>query len=83
MRQAPRARASSRLTFRRGVPRWLAVAIGALILAVVYLIPVLGGLLLYGLALFGTGAAILALISRRRSRVYPSYEAYVRGSREA
>lgn len=61
----------------------VAAMIGALILAVVYLIPVLGGLLLYGLALFGTGAAILALISRRRSRVYPSYEAYVRGSREA
>jgi hypothetical protein len=61
----------------------LAAMVGALILAVAYLIPVLGGILLYGLALFGTGASILALFSRRRSRTYPSYEAYVRGSREA
>jgi hypothetical protein len=61
----------------------LAAMIGALILAVVYLIPVLGGFLLYGLALFGAGAAILALFSRRRSRMYPSYEAYVRDSRGA
>ena len=61
----------------------LAAMVGALILAVAYLIPVLGGLLLYGLALFGTGASILALFSRRRSRTYPSYEPYVRGSREA
>jgi cytoskeletal protein CcmA (bactofilin family) len=55
----------------------LAAMVGSLILAVAYLIPILGGLLLYGLALFGTGAAILALFSRRRSRTYPSYEAYV------
>ncbi len=48
-----------------------------------YLIPVLGGLLLYGLALFGTGAAILALFSRRGSRTYPSYEAYVQDRRDA
>ena len=35
--------------------------VGALILAVAYMIPLLGGLLLlYGRALFGTGAAILA-----------------------
>jgi hypothetical protein len=61
----------------------LAAMLGALILAVAYLIPVLGGILLYGLALFGTGASILALFSRRRSRTYPSYEAYVRDSREA
>jgi hypothetical protein len=60
----------------------LAAMVGALILAVVYMIPVLGGLLLYGLALFGTGAAILALFSRR-SRAYPSYEAYVQNQRDA
>jgi hypothetical protein len=61
----------------------LAAMVGALILAVVYVIPVLGGLLLYGLALLGTGAAILALFSRRRSRTYPSYEAYVQDRRDA
>jgi hypothetical protein len=57
--------------------------VGALILAVAYLIPVLGGLLLYGLALFGTGASVLALFSRRRSPAYPSYEAYVQDRRDA
>ncbi|MDP8948888.1 MAG: polymer-forming cytoskeletal protein [Actinomycetota bacterium] len=57
----------------------LAAMVGALILSAAYLIPVLGGLLLYGLALFGTGASILALFSRRRT--YPSYEAYVRDRR--
>jgi hypothetical protein len=61
----------------------LAAMVGALILGVAYLIPILGGLLLYGLALFGTGAAILALFSRRRSRTYPSYEAYVQDRRDA
>ncbi len=60
----------------------LAAMVGALILAAAYMIPVLGGLLLYSLALFGTGAAILALFSRRRSRTYPSYEAYVEHRRE-
>ena len=35
MRQAQRSRASSQLSARRGVPRWLAVATGALILALV------------------------------------------------
>jgi hypothetical protein len=60
-----------------------AAAVGAVILAAAYLIPYLGGLLIYGLALFGTGAAILALVSRRRSRTYPSYEAYVGDRRDA
>jgi cytoskeletal protein CcmA (bactofilin family) len=60
----------------------LAAMVGALILAVAYLIPILGGLLLYGLALFGTGSAILALFSHRRSRTYPSYEAYVQDRRD-
>ena len=59
----------------------LAAMVGAIILAVAYMIPVLGGLLLYGLALLGTGAAILALVSSRRSRTYPSYEAYVQNHR--
>jgi hypothetical protein len=60
-----------------------AAAVGAVILAAAYLIPYLGGLLIYGLALFGTGASILALVSRRRSRTYPSYEAYVGDRRDA
>ena len=60
-----------------------AAAVGAVILAAAYLIPYLGGLLIYGLALFGAGAAILALVSRRRSRTYPSYEAYVGDRRDA
>ena len=62
----------------------LAAMVGALILAVAYLIPVLGGLLFYGLALFGTGASILALFSRHRPRAtYTSYEAYVQDRRNA
>ena len=59
----------------------LAATVGALILAVAYLIPVLGGLLIYGLALLGTGACVLALFSRHRT--YPSYEAYVQDRRDA
>jgi hypothetical protein len=67
--------------YRRG--NALAAMVGALILAVAYMIPIIGGLLLYGLALFGTGASILALFSRRRSPTYPSYEAYVQDRRDA
>jgi cytoskeletal protein CcmA (bactofilin family) len=56
-----------------------AAVVGSLILAATTFIPVLGDLLLYALCLFGTGAAILALLSRRRLRpTHPSYEAYVR-----
>ena len=65
--------------YRRG--NALAAMVGALILAVAYLIPVLGGLLLYGLALFGTGASILALFPRRHA--YPSYGSYIRDRRGA
>jgi hypothetical protein len=52
---------------------------------VAYLIPVVGGLLLYGLALLGTGASVLALFSRRRPRATyaSSYEEYVRDRRDA
>ena len=69
-------------TGRYHVGNAMAAAVGALILAAAYLIPVLGGLLVYGLALFGTGASVLALVSRR-SRTYPSYEAYVDDRRDA
>jgi cytoskeletal protein CcmA (bactofilin family) len=62
----------------------LAAIVGAIILAVAYLIPVVGGLLLYGLALLGTGASILALFSRRPRATYASsYEEYVRDRRDA
>ncbi len=60
----------------------LAAMVGALIVGGTYLIPVLGNLILYALALLGTGAAILALFTSRRPRAtYPSYEAYVRDRR--
>ncbi|MGF1470256.1 MAG: hypothetical protein ACFB50_00765 [Rubrobacteraceae bacterium] len=56
----------------------LAAAIGALLLAATYLIPFVGSLILYTLALLGTGGVIMALLSRRRTPTYPSsYEAYV------
>jgi hypothetical protein len=35
------------------------------------------------LQLFGTGAVVLAFVSRRPSRIYPSYEAYVGDRRDA
>ncbi len=57
----------------------LAAVVGALVLSALTLIPWVGDLLLYALALLGTGAAILALLSRRRPlSTHPSYEAYVR-----
>ena len=71
-------------TGRYHVGNALAAVVGALIVAAAYLIPVLGGLLLYGFALFGAGASILALFSRRRPRAtYASYEAYVQNQRDA
>jgi hypothetical protein len=71
-------------TGRYHVGNALAAVVGALIIAVAYLIPVLGGLLLYGFALFGAGASILALFSWRRPRTtYGSYETYVQNQRDA
>jgi cytoskeletal protein CcmA (bactofilin family) len=67
------------VTGRYRVGNALAAVVGALILAATTLIPVLGDLILSALVLLGTGAAILALFSRRRPRAaYPSYEDYVR-----
>jgi cytoskeletal protein CcmA (bactofilin family) len=63
-------------TGRYRVGNAMAAVVGALILAVAYLIPVLGDIFLYGFALFGAGASVLALISRRRSRTYPYYGYY-------
>ncbi len=63
----------------------LAAVVGAVLVAATALIPFLGELLLFALALLGTGAAILALVSRRRVRRpdYPSYEAFVSDRRDA
>jgi cytoskeletal protein CcmA (bactofilin family) len=66
------------LTGRYRVGNAAAAVVGALILAATTFIPVLGDLLLFAFCLLGTGAAILALFSRRRRATYPSYEAYVR-----
>jgi hypothetical protein len=60
----------------------LAATIGALILAATYLIPFLGSLILYALALLGAGGTILALLSRRRTPTYSSYETYVGDRRD-
>ena len=65
-------------TGRYRVGNALAAVVGALILAATTLIPVLGDLLLFALALLGTGAAILTLFSRRPRATHPSYEDYVR-----
>ncbi len=63
----------------------MAAAVGAVLVAATALIPFLGELLLFALALLGTGASILALVSGRRvpRPDYPSYEAFVRDRRDA
>ena len=65
----------------------LAAIVGALIMSALSLIPILGGLLLVGLVLLGTGAALSALVARRRPLVsprptYASYEDYLQSHRE-
>ena len=63
----------------------VAAAVGAVLVAATALIPFLGELLLFALALLGTGASVLALVSGRRvpRSGYPSYEAFVRDRRDA
>lgn len=61
----------------------MAAAVGALLVAATVLIPFIGELLLFALAFLGAGAAILALVSRRRPPAYPSYEAFVQQRRDA
>jgi hypothetical protein len=64
----------------------MAAAVGAVIVAAVLLIPVLGILVLIALTLLGTGAAVSALLARRRPgaprvaprATYASYEDYLR-----
>lgn len=64
------------LTGRYHAGNALAAAVGASILSATILIPFVGELILYGLALTGAGAAVMALFSRRRP-TYPSYETYI------
>ena len=65
----------------------LAAVVGAVLVAVVFLIPFLGGLIFVALTLLGTGGAVLALLARRHSRgaprvTYASYEDYLRDQRD-
>jgi len=63
----------------------LAAVVGALLVSAAYQIPFLGGLVFAALAFLGTGAAVLALLTRRRTRrpAYASYEEYLRARRDA
>ena len=63
----------------------LAAVVGALLVSAAYQIPFLGGLVFAGLAFLGTGAAVLALLTRRRTRrpAYASYEEYLQVRRDA
>ena len=64
----------------------LAAVVGALIISAISLVPVVGGLLLAGLVLLGTGATLRALAARRpisSSRLtYASYGDYLKAHRE-
>ncbi len=59
----------------------LAAVVGALLVSAAYQIPFFGGFVFAALAFLGTGAAVLALLTRRRShhprRSYASYEEYL------
>jgi hypothetical protein len=64
----------------------LAAAVGAFLVSAAYLIPFLGGLVFAFLALLGAGAAVSALLARRRSSgtphaAYASYEDYLEDRR--
>ena len=65
----------------------LAAVVGALLVSVAYQIPFVGGLLFAALAFLGTGAAVLAFFTRRRSRTprptCAPYEEYLQGRRDA
>jgi cytoskeletal protein CcmA (bactofilin family) len=62
----------------------LAATVGAILVAVIFLIPFVGGLVLAILALLGAGAAVSALLARQRPRrgaplaTHASYEDYLR-----
>ncbi len=65
----------------------LAAAVGAVLVAAAYQIPIFGGLVLGVFALIGAGAVFSALLSRWRPGVnrltYASYEDYLREHRDA
>ena len=63
----------------------LAAVVGAVLVSAAYQIPFLGGLVFAGLVFLGTGASVLALLTRRRTRrpAYASYEEYLRARRDA
>jgi cytoskeletal protein CcmA (bactofilin family) len=65
----------------------LAAVVGAVLVSVAYLIPILGGLVFAALALLGTGAAVLAFLTRRSlgtpRTTYASYEDYLKDRRDA
>ena len=64
----------------------LAAILGALLVSAISLIPILGGLLLAGLVLLGTGAALSALVARRPfgspHPTYASPEQHLKARRE-
>lgn len=64
----------------------LAAAVGAVLVSAAFQIPVIGGVLLAALALLGAGAALSALLARRRPvtprPTYASYEDYLRDRRD-
>ena len=65
----------------------LAAVVGAVIVAAIYQIPILGGAVFAALALVGAGAVFSSLLSRWRSSrprpTYTSYEDYVRDQPDA
>ena len=65
----------------------LAAAVGAFLVSVACLIPVLGGFVFIALALLGVGAAVSAFLARWRTGMprttYASYEDYLKDRRDA
>jgi cytoskeletal protein CcmA (bactofilin family) len=54
---------------RRPVPVWLALIIGLIVLLLVALVPILGGVVIFGALLFGMGATTIAVVGNRRAEV--------------
>ena len=60
----------------------LAAVVGAVAVSATSLVPFVGNLVIYGLALLGAGATIVALMNRRRPRLdYEPYETYAETGR--
>lgn len=62
----------------------LAAVVGAVLVSAAYRVPIFGGLILAALAALGTGAAVFALLARRRRprAGYASYEEYLEARRD-